>query len=79
MFEELFEGPIARARQRESPLPDERRRFLSHLQTQQHRLLERQRDYPEGPAEATNHRACWTTDLRENGGMRSTAGLGAPR
>ena len=33
MFEELFEGPIARARQRESPLPDERRRFLSHLQT----------------------------------------------
>jgi hypothetical protein len=25
MFEELFEGPIARARQRESPLPDERR------------------------------------------------------
>jgi integrase/recombinase XerD len=33
MFEELFEGPIARARQRESPLPDERRRFLSHLQS----------------------------------------------
>jgi hypothetical protein len=33
MFEELFEGPIARARQRESPLPDERRRLLSHLQT----------------------------------------------
>ena len=32
MFEELFEGPIARARQRESPLPDERRHFLSHLQ-----------------------------------------------
>lgn len=32
MFEELFEGPIARARQRESPLPEERRRFLSHLQ-----------------------------------------------
>ena len=31
MFEELFEGPIARARQRESPLPEERRRFLSHL------------------------------------------------
>jgi integrase/recombinase XerD len=33
MFEELFEGPIARARQRERLLPDERRRFLSHLQT----------------------------------------------
>src|SRR5947208_4958445 len=32
MSEELFEGPIARARQRESPLPDERRHFLSHLQ-----------------------------------------------
>jgi integrase/recombinase XerD len=32
MFEELFEGPIARARQRESPLPEERRRFLRHLQ-----------------------------------------------
>jgi hypothetical protein len=31
MFEDLFEGPIARARQRESPLPEERR-FLSHLQ-----------------------------------------------
>jgi integrase/recombinase XerD len=31
MFEELFEGPIARARQREGPLPEERRRFLSHL------------------------------------------------
>jgi hypothetical protein len=33
MFEELFEGPIARARQRERLLPVERRRFLSHLQT----------------------------------------------
>jgi hypothetical protein len=33
MFEELFEGPIARARQRESPFPEERRRFLSHLHT----------------------------------------------
>ena len=33
MFEELLEGPIARARQCESPLPDERRRFLSHLHT----------------------------------------------
>jgi integrase/recombinase XerD len=32
MFEELFDGPIARARQRESPLPEERRRFLRHLQ-----------------------------------------------
>jgi len=31
MFEELFEGPIARARQCESPFPEERRRFLSHL------------------------------------------------
>ena len=28
MFEDLFDGPIARACQRESPLPDERRRFL---------------------------------------------------
>ncbi len=33
MFEQLFEGSIARARQRESPLPGEQRRFLSHLQT----------------------------------------------
>jgi hypothetical protein len=33
MFEELFDGPIARARQRESLLPEERRRFLSHLHT----------------------------------------------
>ena len=32
MFEELFEGPIARARQRESPLPEGRRDFLSYLQ-----------------------------------------------
>jgi hypothetical protein len=31
MFEELFEGPIARARQCQSPFPEERRRFLSHL------------------------------------------------
>src|SRR5437763_1079028 len=31
MFEELFAGPIARARQRHSPLPEERRRFLGHL------------------------------------------------
>jgi integrase/recombinase XerD len=31
MFEDLFAGPTARARQCESPLPDERRRFLSHL------------------------------------------------
>src|ERR1700716_3986923 len=28
MFEELFEGPIAPARQRKGPLPEERRRFL---------------------------------------------------
>ena len=33
MFEELVEGPTARARRCESPLPEERRRFLSHLQT----------------------------------------------
>jgi integrase/recombinase XerD len=33
MFEELFDGPIARARQHESPLPEERRRFLRHLHT----------------------------------------------
>ena len=32
MFEELFDGPIARERQRESPHPEERRRFLRHLQ-----------------------------------------------
>src|SRR5262249_13659273 len=32
MFDELFDGPIARARQRESPLAEERRHFLSHLQ-----------------------------------------------
>ena len=32
MFEALFEGPIACTRQRESPLPEERRHFLSHLQ-----------------------------------------------
>jgi integrase/recombinase XerD len=31
MFEELFEGPIACARQCQSPFPEERRRFLSHL------------------------------------------------
>ena len=31
MFEELFDGPIARARQYASPLVDERRRFLGHL------------------------------------------------
>lgn len=31
MFEELFTGPIALARQRESPLPEERRQFLCHL------------------------------------------------
>ena len=31
MFEELFDGPIARARQLESPLAEERRRFLRHL------------------------------------------------
>jgi site-specific recombinase XerD len=31
MFEELFAGPIARARQCEAPLPDERRQFLAHL------------------------------------------------
>ena len=31
MFEELFSGPIARARQRASPLVDERRQFLQHL------------------------------------------------
>jgi site-specific recombinase XerD len=33
MFEELFDGPIALARHRKKPLPEERRRFLSHLQT----------------------------------------------
>lgn len=33
MFEELFDGPIARARQYASPLTDERRRFLSHLKS----------------------------------------------
>ncbi len=32
MFDEIFDGPIARARQRESPLAEERRHFLSHLQ-----------------------------------------------
>jgi site-specific recombinase XerD len=31
MFDELFDGPFARARQYKSPLPDERRRFLNHL------------------------------------------------
>lgn len=34
MFEELFDGPIARARQYASPFPNERRRFLSHLKGQ---------------------------------------------
>ena len=33
MFEELFAGPIARARQHHNPLADERRRFLSHLKS----------------------------------------------
>jgi site-specific recombinase XerD len=33
MFEELFEGPIARARQCKSPFPEERRRFLGHLKS----------------------------------------------
>ena len=32
MFEELFSGPIALARQHESPFPEERRQFLRHLQ-----------------------------------------------
>ena len=32
MSKELFEVPIARARQRESPPPEGRRGFLSHLQ-----------------------------------------------
>jgi site-specific recombinase XerD len=31
MFEALFSGPIALARQYESPFPEERRQFLSHL------------------------------------------------
>lgn len=31
MFEELFSGPIALARQHESPFPEERRQFLRHL------------------------------------------------
>jgi hypothetical protein len=31
MFEELFAGPIARARHCAGPLPGERRRFLAHL------------------------------------------------
>jgi len=31
MFEELFDGPIARARHRASPLAEERRQFLRHL------------------------------------------------
>ena len=31
MFDELFDGPIARARQAASPYPDARRHFLSHL------------------------------------------------
>ncbi len=31
MFEELFTGPIALARQHESPFPEERRQFLRHL------------------------------------------------
>jgi hypothetical protein len=30
MFEDLFEGTIARSRQCKSPFPEERRRFLSH-------------------------------------------------
>lgn len=33
MFEELFAGPIARARQYESPLAEERRDFLRHLKS----------------------------------------------
>ena len=33
MFEELFPGPIALARQRNSPLPEERRQFLDHLKS----------------------------------------------
>lgn len=33
MFEELFDGPIARARQAANPLPEARRQFLSHLKT----------------------------------------------
>jgi hypothetical protein len=33
MFEALFPGPIALARQRKSPLPEERRQFLDHLQS----------------------------------------------
>ena len=31
MFEALFTGPIALARQHESPFPEERRQFLRHL------------------------------------------------
>ena len=31
MFEELFAGPIALARQHQSPFPEERRQFLRHL------------------------------------------------
>src|SRR3990170_1715178 len=31
MFEELFTGPIALARQQKSPFPEERRQFLRHL------------------------------------------------
>ena len=31
MFQELFTGPIALARQHESPFPEERRQFLRHL------------------------------------------------
>ena len=31
MFEALFPGPIALARQHESPFPEERRQFLRHL------------------------------------------------
>ena len=33
MFEELFDGPIALARQRTTAFPEERRHFLSHLKT----------------------------------------------
>ncbi len=33
MFEELFDGPIALARQRTTAFPEERRQFLRHLKT----------------------------------------------
>jgi hypothetical protein len=33
MFEELFDGPIARARHAASPFPEARRQFLTHLKT----------------------------------------------